>query len=162
MLFLISEALNFSPLSGKVCLNSIPKALTDKFNNNQELFNELKQFIENSSLIDSKHNSFWTFPEFKTPSDQGIDAQIHDNRRDIVFPDPKYYMIGFRVEKTGKEYENVFSDWESNHTKTNDTLKQSMTKKSSPLETDELVENSWKNVSTTITKPILHPIEVKR
>lgn len=152
---MISETLNFTPLSGKICLNSIPKALTEKFNKNKELYNELKQFIESSSLIESKGNSFWTFPEFKNTPGQD------SSPKSICFPDPKYYMIGFSLEKLD-ESENVCSDWDTNHTKTNDTLKQSMTKKSSPLEFDDLKESSHKNISINVNKPSLHPVDAKK
>lgn len=79
MLFLISEKLNFSPLNGKVCLNSIPKALTDRFNDNHDLYNELKQFIENSVLIENKRNSFWTFPDFKSSLAERMNLNALEN-----------------------------------------------------------------------------------
>lgn len=162
LLFLISETLNFSPLSGKICLNSIPKALTDKFNDNKELFNELKQFIENSSLIDSKGNSFWTFPEFKHSSKANQNS-FYSNSKDIVFPDPKYYMIGFWVDKTEEEHsENVYSDWETTHAKTNDTLKQSFNKPSTPLDLRNGSDGSSNNVSAAVHKPVLQQVELNK
>ena len=154
LLVLIAETLNFSPLSGKVWLNSIPKALTEKFNKNKELFNELKQFIESSSLIESKGSSFWTFPEFKSTPGQDTSP------KHLSFPDPKYYMIGFSVDKN-EESENIWSDWDTTHTKTNDTLKQSITKKSSPLDIPEMKDLNKRNISMNIHKPVLHPIDPK-
>lgn len=56
ILHMITEKLMFSPLPGKICLNSIPKGLTDKFNSNHELYSELKQFIESSNLIENTMN----------------------------------------------------------------------------------------------------------
>ena len=106
LLFLISETLNFSPLTGKVWLNTIPKALTDKFNSNHELYNELKQFIESSDLIESNKSSIWTFPDFKSTSNISLDLSNSESRKEIAFPDPKYYMIGLRVDKTEFEQEN--------------------------------------------------------
>ena len=54
---------------GKLCLNSIPKTLVQKFGDNKELFNELKQFITNSAMLEKGNiykTKLWTFPEFKT------------------------------------------------------------------------------------------------
>lgn len=84
-------------------MNPIPKALADKFNSNQELFEELKQFIESSSMIKTKNSSFWTFPEFKNTPEEKQDPNK------LYFPDPRYYMIGFSIDKPD-ESENVGSD----------------------------------------------------
>ena len=91
-------------------------------------------------MIDSNNNSFWTFPEFKTNSAQKVDFSSTENRKDIVFPDPKYYMIGFRVEKADKDADNMYNDWDTTHKVTNDTLKQTVNKQSSKNDTDEHID----------------------
>lgn len=154
LLFLISETLKFSPLNGKICLNSIPKALTEKFNTNKELFNELKQFIESSSLIENEESCFWTFPEFKnTPKIS--QSTLPRNLKEMVFPDPKYYMIGFNLEK--KKSDLDFSDWEISHNKTDDTLKKSFQIPNSTLEVNDSNGKSWKNETSNNHKSVLQP-----
>lgn len=156
LLWMISETLNFSPTNGKIWLNSIPKALTEKFNNNHDLFNELKQFIESSALIENKNN-FWTFPEFK--STHKVNQHVLPrNLRDLIFPDPKYYMIGFNLDKT-TEAESRMSDWTISQSKTNDTLKKSFNKASSPLEASATSDQSWANITTKVTKSMVQKVK---
>ena len=162
MLFLISEKLNFSPLTGKIWLNSIPKALTDKFNDNHELYNELKQFIGNSALIENNKNSFWTFPDFKSSSNDGLDLTVVENINNIEFPDPKYYMIGLRVEKSDWEQDNNFSDWEISQTATKETLKLSTNVRSMVNDDDDSVDANWKNATTTSFKNSIRKIDTNK
>lgn len=85
--------------------------MTEKFRNNPELFNELKQFITNLSLA----NQMWTFPEFKQPH-----KPLLSGNKSLCFPDPKYYMIGINFErKVEKDAEIVYSEIETAHTNTN-------------------------------------------
>lgn len=72
-------------------------------------------------------------------------------------------MIGFCVDKTEEEHsENVYSDWETTHAKTNDTLKQSFNKPSSPLEVRDVSDGSSQNISTATHKPVLQQVEVNK
>ena len=138
-------------------MNSIPKALTEKFNSNHELYNELKQFIESSALIESKHN-FWTFPEFKS-TNKVVQNTLPKNLKDLVFPDPKYYMIGFNLDKKENESQSRLSDWNISQSRTNDTLKKSFNKPSSPLEASTYSDRSRKNISSNNHKSMVQKLK---
>ena len=71
-------------------------------------------------------------------------------------------MIGFSMDKPEQEPENVYSDWESSHTKTNDTLKKSFNKPASPLDMRDTTESSWNNINSGITKPVLQQVEINK
>ena len=68
-------------------------------------------------------------------------------------------MIGFNTDKKEFENENLFSDWEISQSKTNDTLLKSFQKPTSPLDTNETSDKSWKNITSKIQMPVLQQIK---
>lgn len=182
LLSLVSEIMRFSPLTGKVCLNSLPKALTDKFNSNHVLYDELKRFIENSTLLENKTNSFWTFPEFKPCKGERASSSQSETKKDVVFPDPKYYMIGLYFEKQAgeEEQDTENSDGDTTHTATKENLKQTPhgtfgdtsagVQKKAQRNLDEILngdihenlDRSWKHTTYCVNKPSLCPIDTNK
>ena len=160
ILHLITEKLMFSPLPGKIWLNSIPKGLTDKFNNNHELYTELKQFIESSNLIENNLSWFWTFPEFKATSCKTMSTRYTENVKDIDFPDPKYYMIGFTVQS---ELEQESTPGEGETTQNENTEEYGLTSKElSPDFETEYNNQSWKRQTVVINKTSLQPVDTNK
>lgn len=125
------------------------------------MFNELKQFIESSALIENKNN-FWTFPEFK--STHKVDENtLPRNLRDLVFPDPKYYMIGFNLDRKENESESRLSDFNISQSKTNDTLnKKSFNKPSSPIEVSTHSDKSWKNITSKVHRSMIQKVKANK
>jgi len=104
-------------------------------------------------LIENK-NSFWTFPEFKS-NHKVNQNELPKNLRELIFPDPKYYMIGFNPDKKEQETKTRLSDWTISQSKTNDTLKKSFNKPSSPLEASTYSDQSWQNISSKNHKSMI-------
>jgi hypothetical protein len=113
-------------------------------------------------MIDNQKFPFWTFPEFKSPmGDSGANpfettkniSKLH--LQNIVFPDPKYYMIGFSTEKSHKRSKDACSDWGIQNTElslsNNEASKQSVNK-SSVVSTDNTRVTSWRKAASKLKK----------
>ena len=85
----VCESLDITPTDGKICLNSIPKVISQKFAQNPKLFMEFKNLL--SLKKDLAEGKLWTFPQFKQSEMQLV------GKEEIAFPDPKYYMIGLNL-----------------------------------------------------------------
>lgn len=55
------EALGITPTGGKVCFNSIPKVIAEKFNSNPSVFIEFKNLLSSNKSQDTS-GKLWTFP----------------------------------------------------------------------------------------------------
>jgi len=108
-------------------------------------------------LIENKDN-FWTFPEFKSTHKINQNS-LPKNLKDLVFPDPKYYMMGFNLDKKENGSENKQSDWNISQSRTNDTLKKSFNKPSSPLEASTYSDHSRKNFSSQNHKSMIQKLK---
>ena len=61
--------------------------IAEKFKSNPALFVEFKRLLSQKKEVAS--NKLWTFPQFKVQEHSQV------GRDEIMFPDPKYYMVGF-------------------------------------------------------------------
>ena len=86
----------------------------------------------------------------------------NDSRKDIEFPDPKYYMIGFTFCDVEKEQENtvdVLEDTQNENTEDYGVNSRILWYKS--LEEENNDEN-WKNITSVINKTSLQPVDTNK
>ena len=93
----ICYILGITPSNGKVCFNSVPNVIAEKFNQNPSLFLEFKNLLTTQKEEDCA-GKLWTFPQFKV-------SETGSSQGEIVFPDPKYYMIGFTLSVSDDMHE---------------------------------------------------------
>ncbi|CAG9332807.1 unnamed protein product [Blepharisma stoltei] len=79
---MICQAMNYTPLQGKVCINKLPKRIETLIKERPELLKLLKK-------VESDKVKYWSFP----PLDQMTYKSSLENL--FFFPDPMEYMLGF-------------------------------------------------------------------
>jgi hypothetical protein len=91
---LISELYDFTPVSGRVCINKMPARI-------QTLLRERPELLDLIKKEDPEAGKYWCFP----PLDPLNYRSSLENYQ--LFPDPKEYMVGFTCSK--KKHINILN-----------------------------------------------------
>lgn len=71
-------------------------------------------------------------------------------------------MIGFNLDRKESESVSRLSDFNISQSKTNDTLKKSFNKPSSPFETSNHSDKSWKNITNKVHKSMIQKVKANK
>ena len=89
-----------------------------------------------------------------------MSTKYTENVKDIDFPDPKYYMIGFTVQS---ELEQESTPGEGETTQNENTEEYGLTSKElSPDFETEYNNQSWKRQTVVINKTSLQPVDTNK
>lgn len=91
-----------------------------------------------------------------------MSTRYTENVKDVEFPDPKYYMIGFTVQKPKSQHETTPDEAETSQNENTEEFGLN-SKDLSPRDfEDEYCNQSWKNATSVITKTSLRPVDTNK